>query len=207
MTTDEKNNTGYRNTGHYNTGNRNTGNRNTGWRNTGNYNTGDYNTGYYNTGNYNTGNYNTGYYNTGFSNTGNYHVGCFNTTCADKAYYFNQLIDKNVWDNARKPSWIYDLRPTAWVSSGDMTPQEKADNPTHEATGGYLRVNDIKEEWRKAYNNATPEDIELTKRLPAFDADVFLEITGIDLREPKKVSCEGREIEIDGVTYVLKEKE
>jgi len=27
-----------------------------------------------------------------------------------------------------------------------------------------------------------------------------------DLREPKKASCEGREIEIDGVTYVLKEK-
>jgi hypothetical protein len=201
MITDEKNNTGNRNTGYYNTG----------YYNTGNYNAGGRNTGFFNTGNYNAGNWNTGYYNTsdfntGDFNTGDYHVGCFNTTCAEKAYYFNQLIDKNVWDNARKPSWIYDLRPTTWVPSGDMTPQEKADNPRHKTTGGYLRVNDIKEEWRKAYNNAKPEDIELTKALPAFDADVFLEITGIDLREPKKVSCEGREIEIDGVTYVLKEK-
>ena len=77
---------------------------------------------------------------------------------------------------------------------------------SHGTTGGYLRVNDMKEEWLKAYNNATQEDIELTKQLPAFDAEVFLEITGIDLREPKVESCEGSEIEIDGVTYILKEK-
>lgn len=160
------------------------------------------NTGYYNTGHYNTGHYNTGYY-----NTGNFHVGCFNTVDAEKAYYFNKLISKADWENAEKPFWIYEPNPATLVLSEDMTDKEKEEHPTHETTGGYLRKNDMKEEWAKAYAQATPEDIELTKQLPGFDADVFLEITGIDLSDkPNSPTCEGREIEIDGVTYVLKAK-
>jgi len=116
------------------------------------------------------------------------------------------LIDRELWSKAEKPDWICYIQATTWVPSDEMTEAEKQEHPNHDTVGGYLRKNDLKKEWRKAYNSATPEDIELTKQLPAFDAEVFLKITGIDLREPKKVSCEGREIEIDGVTYVLKEK-
>ena len=50
------------------------------------------------TGYYNPGYRNTGYYNTGDWNTGSFHVGCFNTVAAEKAYYFNKLIDKAEWD-------------------------------------------------------------------------------------------------------------
>jgi len=215
-------NTGNRNTGNYNTGYCNTGSRNTGSRNTGYYNTGDRNTGYCNTGsrntgsrntgdrntgNYNTGYLNTGYYNTGYWNTANYHTGCFNTVDANKAFYFNALIDKEVWDNAYKPAWLFEPLPTTWVNKDEMTKQEKVDNPSHETTGGYLRANDMKEEWRKAYESASPEDIQAVRDLPAFDYDVFEQITGLDLREePMPATCEGREIEIDGVTYVLKLK-
>ena len=192
-------NTGYNNTGNYNTGHYNTGHYNTGYNNTGHYNTGYNNTGDYNTGDYNTGNW----------NTGSFHVGCFNTLSAEKAYYFNQLIDKDDWDNAEKPSWIFFPSPTTWVSSSDMTDAEKAEHPTHKTTGGYLRKNDMKEAWAKAFTRATPEDIELTKALPAFDAEVFFEITGVDLRDKPAAAaapCEGREVEIDGVVYVLKAK-
>jgi hypothetical protein len=86
-----------------------------------------------------------------------------------------------------------------------MTDKEKANNPTHETTNGYLRVNDMKEQWRKAYEGASPDDIQAVRDLPAFDYDVFEDITGLDLRE-KPSTCEGREVEIDGVTYVLKLK-
>lgn len=225
-------NTGYRNTGNrntgswnvgnYNAGNRNTGSYNTGgWnagtRNTGNCNTGDWNVGTYNAGNQNTGPYNagdcntggcnTGDWNTGNWNTGDFHVGCFNTVDAEKAYYFNTLFDKAVWDTAIKPDWLYKPCPTTWVTSADMTEQEKADNPTYETTGGYLRVNDMKVEWLKAYQGASPEDIQAVRDLPAFDYAVFEQITGLDLREkPMPATCEGREVEIDGVTYVLKLK-
>lgn len=200
-------NTGYWNTGYYNTGNYNTGDLNTGNRNTGNYNTGNLNTGYYNTGDRNTGDRNTGDRNTGDWNTANYHTGCFNTVDANKAFYFNALIDKEVWDNAYKPAWLFKPLPTTWVTKDEMTKQEKVDNPSHETTGGYLRANDMKEEWRKAYESASPEDIQAVRDLPAFDYDVFDQITGLDLREePMPATCEGREIEIDGVTYVLKLK-
>ena len=225
-------NTGYRNTGdgntgdgnigHYNSGYRNSGNSNTGYRNSGNSNTGSHNTGISNTGSYNSGNANTGsnnagisnagYRNSGNSNTGSYntgdfHVGCFNTVPAEKVYYFNRLIDKDDWDNAEKPSWIYKVSPTKWVVEGQMTDKEKLDNPSYKTTGGYLRVIDMKSAWAEAYADATPEGIELTKALPAFDAGVFLEITGVDLRDKSvDAPCEGREVEIDGVTYVLKHK-
>jgi len=202
-------NTGYYNTANYNTGYGNTGGYNTGGYNTGGYNTGDYNTGYYNTGSHNTGYGNTGDYNTGYYNTGSHNTGCFNTKAAEKAYYFNRLINTAEWDEADKPDWIYLPRPTTWVHSKNMTKQEKKENPSYTTTGGYLRTNDMKEEWAKAYATASPEDIALTKALPAFDADVFLEITGIDLRDDVSTAttCEGREVEIDGVTYVLKAKE
>ena len=210
-------NTGDRNTGNYNTGDRNTGDRNTGYRNTGDDNTGDDNTGDhnaghfntrdFNTGNYNTGDFNTGNYNAGRFNTGDHHVGCFNTVDAKKAYYFNKLIDRADWDAADKPSWLYHATPTKWVEADEMTEAEKAENPSHKTTGGYLRTNDMKQAWAEAFAKATPEDIELTKALPGFDAEVFLEITGIDLRdEPAAVPPEANEICVNGVVYVRKEK-
>ena len=188
-----------------NTGSLNTGYYNTGYYNTGYYNTGHYNTGHYNTGNSNTGDHNTGNSNTGDHNTSDYHVGCFNTVIANKAYYFNKLIEKQLWEDAYKPSWLSAPNPTTWVWTHKMTDKEKVDNPTHETTNGYLRVNDMKEQWRKAYEGASPEDIQAVRDLPAFDYDVFEDITGLDLRE-KQAACEGREVEIDGVTYVLKLK-
>ena len=195
-------NTGDWNTGNWNTGDWNTGNWNTGDWNTGDWNTGDRNTGDWNTGDWNTGNWNTGKWNTGDWNNSNYHVGCFNTIDAQKAYYFNRLIDKSDWDNCEKPSWIFAPSPTTWVGVLEMSDADKVDNPTFHTCGGYLRKNDMMQEWRKAYESATPEDIELTRKLPGFDADVFLEITGIDLRIP--VQKNPQEITIDGAVYVLK---
>jgi len=90
------------------------------------------------------------------------------------------------WDCANRPDFIYRVRPTSWVYATDMTEKEKQDNPNHEVTGGYLRHNDIKEEWRKAYDSATDIDKELLLALPNFDADVFEEITGIDVRDDAK---------------------
>lgn len=66
----------------------------------------------------------------------------------------------------------------------------------------------MKKEWAKAYETASPEDIQAVRDLPGFDYDVFEEITGLNLREElkQKDPLEGREIEIDGKTYVLKAK-
>jgi hypothetical protein len=188
-------NTGNRNAGHYNTGNYNTGHCNTGDSNTGDSNTGDRNTGDSNTGDRNTGSRNTGDFNTGDYNTGNYHAGWFNTIDAETAMYFNRPAKIKDWEKAERPVFIFQVAPTSWVLSEHMSDYEKKAHPEHVTVGGYLRKNDMKEEWAKAYAQATPEDIELLKALPNFDAEVFLEITGIDVREQQAKELTVAEIE------------
>jgi hypothetical protein len=189
-------NTGYHNTGDYNTGYFNTGNRNTGNCNTGNYNTGDYNTGncntgdcntgdyntgYHNTGDYNTGDYNTGNYNTGDYNTGNYNTGYFNTETPDQVNVFDVLTNRSDWDDCDKPGFIYfDL--TVWVPMSEMTQKEKDDNPTYGNAEGYLKKLDYKESFQESYNKTTKEDRNKIFNLPNFNAEKFLEISGIDVR-------------------------
>jgi hypothetical protein len=153
-------NTGHSNTGDSNTGNRNTGDSNTGDSNTGNINTGhsntgDINTGHRNTGDRNTGNSNTGYWNTGDWNTGDSNTGFFNTITPDEILVFNKKCKKSEWDDAQKPNFIYfDL-------------DEKI---------GYQKS------FQKSFKEAPKEDIELLKKLPNFNKDVFFEISGIKIK-------------------------
>ena len=179
--TDSKNNTGYQNTGNWNTGNLNTGNLNTGDWNTGYRNTGNLNTGDWNTGKRNTGDWNTGKLNTGDWNTGNRNTGYFNTETPDQVNVFDVLTNKSDWDNCEKPNFIYfDL--AVWVPVSDMTQKEKDDNLACGNAEGYLKKLDYKEEFQASYNKANEEDRKKIFNLPNFNADKFLEISGIDVR-------------------------
>ena len=193
----ERNNTGNRNTGNWNTGRRNTGTCNTGHYNAGNWNTGCFNTGtcntgarntgHYNAGDWNAGNWNAGCFNTGDQNAGNWNAGnwntgCFNTMTPEGGYFFNKWLTFEEWRKADIPTWLYAPCPATWVNPNAMSDDEKECNPKWEALGGYLRKNDMKEEWRKAYEGASNDDVQAVRDLPNFDYDVFQEITGLDLR-------------------------
>ena len=206
-------NTGGWNTGGWNTGHRNTGNSNTGGWNTGHRNAGDSNTGYSNTGNSNpghgnSGNSNTGNWNPGHRNTGNWNVcdretGFFNTQEIKTIRVFNKDCAVAVWDQADKPCFLhFDL--TEWICEGDMTDQEKIDNNTFHITGGYLKSYEYKEAFQKSWDEAGEEDRAKLFELPNFDAEVFKEISGIDVTESPK-SCAGKIVEIDGKKYKLEE--
>jgi len=184
-------NTGDRNTGDRNTGYRNTGDRNTGYRNTGDSNTGDWNTGHSNTGYRNTGDRNTGHSNTGDSNTGdwntgdwntsNFNTGSFNTEEVLEVLVFNKMCSKKEWDKAEKPSCLY-FSVNEWVNFEDMTKKEKEENGTSKFTGGFMRKLDYKEAFTKSMKNASREEIELVKKLPNFNTDVFYEISGFRIK-------------------------
>ena len=198
-------NTGNWNTGNWNTGNRNTGNRNTGNRNTGNRNTGDWNTGDRNTGDCNTGNRNTGDCNTGNCNTGNrntgdcntgnrntgdwnkssFNTGCFNTE-EQKIMLFNKPSDMTYreWMNSdaryllnRIPKNVVEL-----VYEEDMTDEEKLANPTYETTGGYLKVLDESECGQLWWDGLPDRQKNIIKAIPNFDANIFQQCTGIEVR-------------------------
>jgi len=216
--TNKKNNTGYhstgyRSTGDWSTGDYSAGDGSTGYRSTGNYSTGSYSTGSYSTGyrstgGYSTGDCSTGNWSTGYRSTGNWSTtdrdtGHFNTINPTEINVFNKPCSIEVWNNADKPDFLY-FRLTEWVYETDMTEQEKEDNPTYETTGGYLKRYNYKEAFQKSYNEASDEDKALLLELPNFDAEVFKEISGIDVTD-KAVSCAGKVVEIDGKRYRLEE--
>jgi len=194
--TDTKNNTGDCNTGDCNTGDCNTGDRNTGNRNTGNRNTGNWNTGNRNTGYRNAGDCNTGDWNTGNWNTAHNETGFFNTVQRKKVRMFNKDCDVEAWGNANKPDLLY-FNVTEWITESNMTDQEKIDNETFHTMGGYLKSYEYKEAFRKSWDSSTEEDRKLVEILPNFDADVFFEISGIDVRK-KETSCAGKIVTVDG---------
>ena len=176
-------NTGNWNTGNYNTGNWNTGNSNTGYYNTGNYNTGNWNTGYYNTGNYNTGdsntgNSNTGYYNTGNSNTGNYNTGNSNTgdfnTCNNSSGFFCTQEPKAIIFNIESDMTVDEFRRSKYYAALISAPFILVEHKNDE-----LITHAYKDACAKWWEKMTPENKEVIKSMPNFDAEIFEEITGI----------------------------
>ena len=144
---------------------------NTGIENTGNWNSGNWNSGYRNSGDRNSGNWNSGYWNSGYWNSD-----------TPKARMFNK--DTNLTHEEAfglLPEIFQNLVITEWVSFSDMTAEEKKEWPKAYVCDGYLKTHDYKAAWATLWKKATKEDIEKTKSLPNFDADIFEEITGIKI--------------------------
>ena len=168
------------------TGRCNTGNRNTGDCNTGNRNTGDCNTGNRNTGNRNTGNRNTGDCNTGDCNKSSFNTGCFNTV-EQKIMLFNKPSDMTYreWidSDARYLLNRIPKNVVEWIYSEDMTDEEKAEHPTHETTGGYLKVLDESECGQLWWGSLSDRQKNIIKAIPNFDAEIFFQCTGVRVDE------------------------
>src|SRR5574344_462932 len=177
------NNSGSWNSGNNNSGSWNSGNNNSGSWNSGNNNSGDGNSGNRNSGDWNSGNRNSGNRNSGDWNSGNRNSGFFNTD-SPLVRIFNK--ETNVpRDNIDFPSFFYfDL--TVWVSHDTATDEEKEEHKQEiETCGGFLKTLDYKEAFKLAWDKASEEEHEQVKQLPNFDADIFYEISGIDVRGEK----------------------
>ena len=80
-----------------------------------------------------------------------------------------------------KPEFLY-FELCYWVDELEMTDEEKKDDPNFYVRGGQLRKRDYKEAFKLAWENADKENRELIRLIPGFDAEIFYEISGIDLR-------------------------
>lgn len=175
-------NAGDGNTGDFNTGNWNTGNGNTGYKNTGDSNIGDENTGDSNIGNENTGKRNIGDSNTGDWNKSSFNTGCFNTK-EQTIMLFNKPSDWTFrrwlgsWANYLLNQMPKDI--VEWVSTDDMTDEEKVAHSTYKTTGGYLKELDKSECCQMWWDSLDIDDKEIIKAIPNFDPDIFYECTGI----------------------------
>ena len=159
---------------------------NTGKDCTGLCNTGDCNTGDCNTGDCNTGNRNTGDCNTGDCNKSSFNTGCFMTE-EQKIMFFNKPSDWTYNDWLRSDArYLLNRIPknvVEWIYSEDMTDEEKAEHPTHETTGGYLKVLDESECSQIWWDGLSEYHRDIIRSLPNFDATIFEQCTGIKVRK------------------------
>ena len=166
-------NSGNLNSGFFNVGNSNVGNRNVGFFNVGNRNVGNSNVG-----NLNSGNFNVGNRNVGFFNVGDWNSGFFNTD-SPLVRIFNK--ETNV---PRKdidfPNFLY-FNLTVWTSHDTATDEEKeAHKIDIETCGGFLKTLSYKEAFRIAWNKAGKEEHKKLLKLPNWNNEIFMEISGID---------------------------
>jgi hypothetical protein len=84
-----------------------------------------------------------------------------------------------------------------------MTDKEKVEQSDFHIRGGYLKSFTWEEAWENYWRETSQEDRERVQNLPNFDAEIFKEITGIDVKQSR--SCAGKVIEFEGVKYRLEE--
>ena len=179
-------NTGYWNTGDCNTGDCNTGDCNTGYRNTGDCNTGNWNTGDWNTGNCNTGGWNQGDFCTGDMNISDHETGCF---CTEEHTIRIFDVESDMTLRQWRDSDAYSLlariefKPNQFITSSDMTDEEKIAHPEHETIGGYLKVCDTSKAFSTWWDSLTKNEKSIIKNIPNFNAEKFLQLTGIQVND------------------------
>jgi len=165
-------------------------------------NTGENNSGYGNSGDGNSGYWNSGDGNSGYGNSGDRNSGFFNTN-EPNVRLFNKETDLKRSDIDIP---YFTLKINEWIPERNMTDdQKKADKDFH-VKKGTLITRTYKEAWKLYWNkDSTKEDRQKFLDLPNFDAEIFEEITGINVE--KKETCNGKIVEIDGKKYKLSEVE
>jgi len=183
----------------------NSGDTNSGDDNSGYYNSGDYNSGDCNSGNYNSGNYNSGNCNSGFCNSGNRNSGIF---CSKEptVTMFNKPTDL-MFDSPEIQKLIGVIglvkRVCTWVKEIEMTKQEKVNNPNYKTTGGFLKKRSFKYCWKKSWAEFTSEQKNIILNAPNFDAEVFKEITGVDVGRKSSITLEVTEEQLAKIKEII----
>ena len=177
---------GNRNSGIFNSGDCNSGDCNSGSRNSGNWNSGSRNSGDCNSGRGNSGDWNSGRGNSGSRNSGNWNSGNCNSgffcTNSPKLRLFNKETDFTM-EEFMKTEWYAVLTSggfnlTKWRA---YTDEEKAQDERKRFIGGELITIPYKEACANWWASLSEKDKAIIKTIPNFDANIFAEITGIDV--------------------------
>ena len=62
-----------------------------------------------------------------------------------------------------------------------MTEEEKIKYPTCKTTGGYLKTVDFETACKMMWDNLDDDEKQAVKEIPNFNAEIFEEITGINV--------------------------
>jgi hypothetical protein len=114
---------------------------------------------------------------------------------------FNQQVDKEEWNKIKKFLPDIKLSLNVWVDKEDMTDDEKDDNSIYKEIGGFLRTLPYKGSWEKWWSEAKQSDKDLIINLKYFKSDIFLGITGIDVKAKKSLSGKTIKVTIEDCEY------
>ena len=186
-------NSGDRNSGNWNSGNCNSGNCNSGNCNSGDcnsgswnsssWNSGDRNSGNCNSGNCNSGNCNSGNCNSGNCNSGNWNSGDWNSCNGSNGVFCNQE-DKDI-RIFNKPSGM-SLQKFRLSKYYDALTSEPLELTYWDDKNKKMKCRSYKDACAIWWSKLTEENKKIIQEIPNFDPDVFLDITGIDIREDNK---------------------
>ena len=145
-------------------------------------NTGLFNSGDWNSGNWNSGDGNSGNWNSGVANKCNYSNGAFCNESDNNIRIFNKPSGVSLGDFYRSRYWDAMCSApfclTEWIY---YTQEEKEVDPRKELIGGYLKVYTLEEAWANWWAKLDDENREIIKEIPNFDAEIFKDITGIEV--------------------------
>ena len=91
----------------------------------------------------------------------------------------------------------------------DMTDEERAEHPEVEVTGGYLKESHDSKTVQDWWDTLSEEQKKIIKSLPNFDAEIFKEITGIEVEKDDSVQKERKyekQFETEDLQLRLEEK-
>jgi len=96
---------------------------------------------------------------------------------------FNVKVTGEEIEKCRKILNDIKIYPTKWIDKKDMTEQEKKDVNGWRDMGGFLKRFDYKEAWANFWKSATQKQKNTILDIKQFDAEIFKNITGIDVGE------------------------
>ena len=184
-------NSGNRNSGIFNSGDCNSGDCNSGSRNSGNWNSGSRNSGDWNSGSRNSGDWNSGRGNSGSRNSGNWNSGDWNSGNCNSGFFCTNSPKLRLF-NKETDFTMEEFMKTEWyavLTSGEFnltkwrayTDEEKAQDERKRLIGGELITIPYKEACANWWASLSEKDKAIIKTIPNFDANIFAEITGIDV--------------------------
>ena len=89
------------------------------------------------------------------------------------------------WQNSKARYLLNKIQHNVleWIYSDNMTDEEKEQYPEYKTTGGYLKELDESKCAQIWWDNLSFSEKKIIEALPNFDAEIFKEITGIDINK------------------------
>lgn len=140
------------------------------------------NTGLFNSGDFNSGDRNSGDFNSGIFNSCDYSNGVF-CSKSPKINIFNVPTNMTMREFVNSKYYVAiissDFILTEWIN---YAKEEMEKDESKNLIGGYLKTYSYQEACKNWWENMTEENREIIMSMPNFDAEIFKEITGIEVK-------------------------